>query len=131
MTDIIDGWIAKLIAYINNKYPNSKSPCKEFKYQILDKTIDLLSYCLLYLYLGLNPIYLALIIIRFAGIALFYATLDSSWLIAFPDLFKEVLLYEWFVSKPNYINLSAITIFKIIFEYIWHNYTNHNNYKSQ
>ena len=60
---------------------------------------------------------------------MFYKTLNSHWLIIFPDVFKEMLLYDWFISKLNIGNFNIIFISKIIFEYVWHNYMNNNNYK--
>ena len=129
MTDFMDCWSANILGYLHGDGNGSfKTLCKTFKYQSLDKVVDLFSYCLVYLYLGLSPIYMVLILVRLFGILMFHRTQDSSWLVKCPDLFKEVLLYEWFVSKPNVVNVTAIVSLKVVFEYLWHNYNNHNSY---
>ncbi len=128
-TDLIDCWATKLVAYFNKDIKDPWKLCKSYKYQSIDKAVDLFTYFIMYVYLGLSPIYLYLIIIRLIGITLFYKTLNSQWLIIFPDVFKELLLYDWFISKLNVTNFNVIFISKIIFEYVWHNYMNTNNYK--
>jgi hypothetical protein len=128
-TDFIDCWTLKLVAYFNKDVKDAWKLCKSYRYQSIDKAIDLFTYFILYVYLGLSPIYLYIIIIRLIGITMFYKTLNSHWLIIFPDVFKEMLLYDWFISKLNVANFNIIFVSKIIFEYIWHNYMNNNNYK--
>lgn len=130
-TDFFDCWSTRLIKHFN-KYVDIEETwklCKSYKYQSIDKAIDLFTYFILYIYLGLSPIYLYIIIIRLVGIIMFYKTINSRWLVIFPDVFKEMLLYDWFVAKLNITNFSIIYISKTIFEYIWHNYINHNSYE--
>ena len=102
--------------------------CKTFEYQYLDKLADLLTYFILFIYLGLNPLYLILILSRLVGVIMFNFSLNSQWLVIFPDLFKEILLYEWFIDKINVNSFTIIYSLKLIFEYVWHNYQNKNNY---
>ncbi len=128
-TDFFDCWATKLVAHINKDIEHPWKLCKSYKYQSIDKAVDLFTYFILYVSLGLSPIYLYIIIIRLIGITMFYKTLNSYWLIIFPDVFKEMLLYDWFISKINVVNFNIIFISKIIFEYVWHNYMNNNNYK--
>jgi hypothetical protein len=118
LTDMIDCRTAKLLNYLNDV---DTKICRSFRYQVFDKVIDLLSHCLLYLYLGLSPIYLVFILWRLVGIVMFVATEEYSWLIMGPDVFRELLLFELFISpKLNITNVSIITLGKVIFEYFWH-----------
>ena len=127
-TDLLDCRTAKELGYFNG-VKNPLKMCKSYMYQSIDKAVDLLTYGIIYVYLGLSHLYLYLILIRLVGISLFFLTLNSRWLILFPDLFKEVLLFDWYVAKINTTNFSIIFLFKMIFEYVWHTYHNHNNYK--
>jgi hypothetical protein len=104
-------------------------PCSTFLYQKLDKIVDLLSYLLIYLYFNLLSIYNIIILFRLIGVVLFYFTKNSKWLIIFPDIFKEVWIFETFISKITIYNLIIIIILKDIFEYVWHTYKNKNKYK--
>ena len=127
-TDFLDCWTAKGLGFLHG-VENPWKMCKSYRYQSVDKSVDLLTYGIIYVYLGLSPLYLYLILIRLIGISLFYLTLNSTWLILFPDLFKEILLFDWYVAKINTTNFSIIFAAKMIFEYIWHTYNNHNDYK--
>jgi hypothetical protein len=126
LTDFFDCWSSRLVALFTKE---TRDMCKSYNYQFMDKVIDLLTYFMVYVYFGLNPIYFYIIIIRLIGILMFYKTMNSRWLVLFPDVFKEILLYDWFIAKLNLTNFSMIFICKTIFEYIWHNYVNPNNYK--
>jgi hypothetical protein len=127
-TDFLDCIFSKINAFYNQEQ-NYNKICKSFNYQIVDKVADLITYLIIYVYLGLNPFYLFLIILRLIGIILFYSTSNSKWLIICPDVFKEMLLYKWFIEKINYVNFTFIFSSKMLFEYIWHTYQNPNNYK--
>ena len=128
-TDFIDCAVSKLLGKIDG-IKNYFKMCKTYRYQSIDKAVDLLTYFILYLYFGLSPLYLYIIILRFVGISLFYLTLNSHWLMICPDLFKEVLLYDWFIARLDATNFTIIFIAKIIFEYIWHTYQNNTDYKN-
>jgi hypothetical protein len=110
---------------------NCDDLCKTYKYQSIDKAVDLFTYFLVYLYLGLPSLYMYIIFIRLVGITMFYYTLKSDWLIICPDLFKEVLLYSWFIADINPVNLTYIYVLKTIFEFIWHKYHNNTRYDEQ
>ena len=71
-----------------------------------------------------------IILLRFIGISLFYLLYHTIPLIICPDLFKEVLLYNWFIYPINTTNFSLIYLCKVIFEYLWHTYHNPNDYKN-
>ena len=89
-TDFIDCWTIKLVAYFNKNIKDPWKLCKSYKYQSIDKAVDLFTYFILYVCLGLRPIYLYIIIIRLIGITMFYKTLNSHWLIIFPDVFPVI-----------------------------------------
>lgn len=127
LTDFTDCWTSKIVAR-RDKIMNYIKMCKSYKYQSTDKVIDILTYILLYFYLGLSPLYIFIILLRILGISLFFLLLQTIPLILCPDLFKEVLLYNWFIGPINYNNLSFIYVTKVIFEYYWHTYHNHNDY---
>jgi len=127
LTDFTDCWTSRILAK-NDKIINYIKMCKSYRYQSTDKAVDLLTYILLYFYLGLSPLYLFIIILRIIGISLFLLLLQTIPLIFFPDLFKEVLLYNWFVGPIHYTNFCFIYLSKLIFEYYWHTYHNHNDY---
>ena len=56
-------------------------------------------------------------------------TKNSEFLIFFPDLFKEILVFEYLFQSINpYIFI--LVFLKIIFEIIWHTYINKNNYNN-
>lgn len=129
LTDFIDCSTSKLIAW-KDKIMNVFKICKSYRYQSSDKAVDLLTYIVLYFYLGLSPLYLFIILLRLLGITLFYILLNANPLIIFPDLFKELLLYSWFISPINSTNFTIIYISKVIFEYIWHTYHNGNDYNN-
>jgi hypothetical protein len=129
LTDSIDCRTIELLHYLQNK-PVDRL-CKSYKYQSVDKAVDLFTYLLVYLYLGLSPLYLFIILWRLVGISLFYLTSSSAWLIVCPDLFKELLLYSWYIHPINTVNFSVIIVLKIIFEYVWHTKHNPNVYKTE
>jgi len=130
LTDFTDCWTTKLIDKIQNNIPiRENHHCKQFSYQITDKVIDLLSYTLVCLLLPANPLYITMILYRIIGVSMFYKTRNSHWLIYFPDLFKEVIVYEMLVGPVTSHILLIIIAHKVIFEYIWHTYINHENYK--
>jgi hypothetical protein len=129
LTDCIDCWTIKIMNYLQNK-PVARL-CKMYEYQSVDKAVDLFTYLLVYLYLGLSPLYLFIILWRLVGISLFYLTSSSAWLIVCPDLFKEIILYSWYIHPINTVNFSVIIVLKMIFEYVWHTKVNQNVYKTE
>ena len=129
LTDFTDCWTSKILAR-RDKIINYIKMCKTYRYQSTDKAVDLLTYILLYFYLGLSPLYVLIILLRIIGISLFYLLYHTIPLIICPDLFKEVLLYSWFIGPINYTNFSFIYFGKVIFEYLWHTYHNQNDYKN-
>jgi hypothetical protein len=126
--DFIDSWTTKLVAYYFNDVDDPLGLCHTFRYQSYDKWIDVITYFIVAVYFNLSPIYYGLVAIRLVGVLLFYKTLNSRWLIVFPDAFKEMLLYNWFVSDINLYNFNAIYFFKVGFEAYWHTYHNNTHY---
>ncbi len=119
LTDNID---CVLFKYFNNKN------CKNFSYQISDKILDLYSYFLIYKFLNLNTIYLYIILYRLIGVLLFSLSAQSIYLVVFPDIFKEVLLYNYIFGELNY-GIIIVIILKIMFEYYWHSVKNPISYR--
>ncbi len=126
LTDFLD--CGKLLNYFY-KSPCDKI-CKTYTYQSIDKFIDLMTYIAIYFYTGLQPLFMYIILFRMIGINLFYMTYNSDWLVVFPDLFKEVLIYSW-VYNLTPVKFAYIFVIKTIFEYIWHKYHNSENYKQE
>jgi len=132
LTDFLDCWTTKLISKVQNGVPFTKNnSCKEFNYQMTDKIVDLLTYCIVLQILPFNPLFLGLLIIRSLGLTLFYRTRDSHWFIYMPDLFKEVVLFSIFFGQITPSVFIAIIIHKVIFEFIWHTYVNHKHYEEK
>lgn len=129
-TDFLDCWTTKLMAYLYNDVEEPLSLCHTFQYQAMDKCIDVFTYFLIAVYLKLSPVFFGLIFTRLIGTWLFLKTQNSRWLIAFPDVFKELLLYSWFISELTISNFNVIYFLKMGFEAVWHTYHNPNKYKS-
>jgi hypothetical protein len=108
-----------------SKYNKS---CSTYLYQILDKIVDALTYLFVYYYFKLPNLYLYLALFRFIGVMSFGFTKNSKWLIVFPDIFKEIWIFDTFISNINIYNFALIYICKDIFEYIWHTHKNINKY---
>jgi hypothetical protein len=129
LADVLDCNIVKVVKYFNNLKPDS-SYCKHYLYQIGDKLLDSMSYVLIYKLLDLNPIYLFLIVYRLIGIYLFDRYQDSKYLIMFPDLFKEILAYDYYFGGFDK-GIALVVLLKIIFEIFWHTIINKNSYKKK
>ena len=129
-TDFLDCWTTKLIGQFKYRIQFFENQwCKEFSYQMADKIVDLLSYLLVIQLLPYNPLLIGIVIYRLIGVGLFYKTRDSSWLILFPDLFKEVVIYNLLFGSMTANMFLLIVVGKIVFEIIWHRYVNKNHYK--
>lgn len=127
LSDILDCNVVKLVKYFNNLQPDD-SYCKHFLYQISDKLLDSISYLIIYHLLKLPKIYLFLICYRLVGVGLFYITLNSQYLIFFPDLFKELLAYQYLFKNID-SGVFIVVFLKVLFEIFWHNMVNKNIYK--
>jgi hypothetical protein len=128
--DFLDCWTTKLIGQFKYNIPFFDNHwCKEFSYQMTDKLLDIFSYMLVIHLLPDSSLLLGLIIYRLLGIGLFYKTRDSGWLILFPDLFKEVVIYNLLFGSMTANIFLLIIVGKIVFEIIWHRHVNKNHYK--
>lgn len=97
---------------------------KSYYYQYNDKICDIISYLLLFSFFKLDNSILFFIFYRIIGVILFYFTKNTIWLVIFFDFVKEYLIYMFiFQNNYNYI-LPILILFKIIFEYYFHNVTN-------
>jgi hypothetical protein len=109
------------------KYKGSFNGCtKTFDYQSKDKIVDVLSYFLSFGLFGDTNV-LLLSIFRAIGIALFYFTKTSYWLIFFFDFVKEYMFYVY-LFKDNFKYLPLAIIAKIVFEYYFHSFVNKQTY---
>jgi len=100
---------------------------KYFKYQSMDKIIDILSYFILFLIIKNDKLLYLFIIYRFIGVLLFLITKNSYCLVFFFDFIKEYLLYI-FIFGYNYNFIYIFIILKIILEYLLHIIHNNVNY---
>ncbi len=122
--------------------------CKTWRYQFIDKWLDLFGYYLVYLILKKNnllnklfiskaqqnknilTILLYTIYYRLIGVILFSLSKKSYYLVIFADLFKEFLIYDILMKNKPYIQgYYIIFILKILFEYYWHQKHNKTEYK--
>lgn len=139
--DFIDSLYIK---YNTNKKWIGCDICKTWRYQFIDKWLDLFGYYLVYLVLKetnlLNHLFknknnnilnilLYSIYYRLIGVILFSLTKKSYYLVIFADVFKEFLIYNiLMLNKPYKEGYIIIFIFKIIFEYYWHQKYNKKEY---
>lgn len=122
LTDFVDCEYAKLVSNQTTKI------CKTFQYQALDKVFDLFTYIFVAFLIKLPSLYFYIIVFRLLGVVLFLASTNSQWLILFPDVFKEVWVYNTFIEQVNAKSFAIIYFGKTLFEYYWHTYKNKNNY---
>ncbi len=134
------------IKYHTNKKWIGCDICKTWRYQFIDKWLDLFGYYLVYLVLKetnlLNQLFknkndnilnilLYSIYYRLIGVILFSLTKKSYYLIIFADVFKEFLIYDvLMLNKPYQEGYIIIFIIKIIFEYFWHQKYNKKKYSN-
>lgn len=85
------------------------------EYHIYDKITDSLSYLYVWYLLKLDIAYLYIILFRMIGVYQFVKNNNTSYLVYFPDFFKECILYSYFFKDPKY--LPIVFIGKYIFEY--------------
>lgn len=98
-----------------------------FYYQITDKINDSLSYLASWKVFGLDNLYLFFAVFRCIGVVLFGITKNATWLIIFPDLNKEYLLYLYFFGW-DYSYIGLMILGKVLYEYVHHNFTNQIQY---
>jgi hypothetical protein len=112
---------------ISDNFLHGTICCKYFKYQSTDKTIDILSYFILFLIIKNDRLLYFFIIYRFIGVIFFLITKNSYSLVFFFDFIKEYLLYI-FIFGYNYNYIYIFIILKIILEYFLHIIHNNVNY---
>ena len=106
----------------------SKPDCsKTFYYQITDKINDSISYLASWYVFGLDNLYLYFALFRCIGIILFGLSRNAIYLILFPDLNKEYLVYL-FLFGYNYSYIWMLVIGKMAYEYYHHTITNNQEY---
>jgi len=125
LTDFIDCKVLKMIG-------KGERLCKNFNYQGADKVFDILTYfIILVLYSGelggISNLLTVLAIYRLVGVGVFYWTKKSLYLTFFPDLFKEVYLYNLYLTPITTVSFVGITGLKTMFEYFFHQYFNKQN----
>ena len=101
--------------------------CKEYSYQATDKIIDLWSYYLIFILLKLESPFFIPLFIRTVGVLFMTIKKESKYLVYFPDIFRELVLFHMFIPL-NLIAVISIIILKTSFEYYWHNYVNKSRY---
>lgn len=127
LLDLTDGVIWQKFIFKNSDIVNV---CyMTFYYQITDKIMDLLSYLFVYYAFSLDNLFLAFVIIRAIGLMLFGITKNSKWLIIFPDLMKEYLVYIFIFGK-NKLYLPALILAKVGYEYYIHTFVNKRKYNT-
>lgn len=125
LLDSADGVVWKKIIL---KHSHIDNVCYiTFYYQITDKIMDLLSYFFVYYTFSLDNLFLLFVIIRGIGLMLFGFSKNANWLIIFPDLMKEYLIYIFIFGK-NKIYLPALILAKVGYEYCIHTFINKRKY---
>ena len=115
----IVGWFLSSDDYI--------SYCKEYSYQATDKIVDLWSYYLIFILLKLESAFFIPLFIRTIGVLLMTIKKESKYLVYFPDIFRELVVFHMFIPL-NLISVISIIILKTSFEYYWHSYVNKSRY---
>jgi hypothetical protein len=90
-----------------------------FAYKIYDKIADTLSYFLVTVFFPVDKEYLYFLMYRVAGVLAFGMSRKLYWLVIFPDMMKEYLLY-----KSVFSDMSAFPVFipvKVAYE-LWHHF---------
>ena len=123
--------ILTLLDFADNHWPlgvNVIPKCHHtFYYQITDKINDSLSYLASWAVFGLDKLYLYMALYRCIGVVLFGCTKDATWLILFPDLNKEYLVYLYFFGW-DYTYLWLMVLGKVAYEYYHHTLNNQRHY---
>lgn len=114
---------------------DDKSYCTLKEYSPADKTGDLLSYLLLYIYMYQQPefqswrsLLFAMWLFRVIGFLTYLCTENRHWFIVFPDLFRESLLFlaftteywKYWEQKHIYGGLTLLLSYSIIKEVVMH-----------
>lgn len=91
-------------------------------YRYNDKIMDVFSYSMFISYMKMNnydtTIAIYLTLFRFIG-SIFVIFFNNIYLLVlFPDLVKEIVGYNEFISPINKLSFIIITILKVIFEYV-------------
>jgi hypothetical protein len=89
-----------------------------FSYKIRDKIADSLSYLFVYMLFPVDKEFLWAVMYRVVGVLLFGVTRNVNWLIAAPDLAKEMLLYR--SVYPDLSGFPVIIVAKMLFEAYHH-----------
>lgn len=104
-----------------------KECSKTFYYQIIDKINDSLSYLVAWKLFGLDSLFLYLTLYRCIGVVLFGVFRNATYLILFPDINKEYLVYL-FLFGYNFKYIWLLVLGKMAYEYYHHTYINKRIY---
>ena len=126
LLDEIDCASSKIIGWFLSR-DDYISYCKEYSYQASDKIIDLWSYYIIFILLKLEAPFLIPLLIRTLGVLLMISTRESKYLVYFPDIFRELVVFSLFIPL-NFISIITIIVLKTSFEFYWHNYVNKSRY---
>lgn len=88
---------------------------RTFSYQVREKLGDVVSYLLIYSIVPVDRDVIAYILFRLIGVLLFGMTRNDRWLIVFPDMFKEYLLYH-LIFRGEMSGFSLLIPVKMVFE---------------
>ena len=100
---------------------------KKFYYQITDRINDSLSYLASWYLFGLDNLYLYFALFRCIGVVLFGLSRNAIYLILFPDLNKEYLVYL-FLFGYDYSYIWLLVLGKVAYEYYHHIIKNKREY---
>ena len=90
-----------------------------FSYKIRDKMADAISYLFAFVIFRIDKEFLYYLMFRVVGIILFGMTRDVKWLVIFPDLLKEYLLYHE-VYNGEMSGFPVLIPVKMVFEQYRH-----------
>jgi hypothetical protein len=109
-----------LLTYLDGIDSNSPGiDTHSFEYKLYDKLGDLVSYLFVSQLFPVEKEFLYLLVFRTIGVLLFGMTRRLEWLVVFPDLMKEYLLYTYLYSDTS--AFPVLIPVKMVYEH-WHHF---------
>lgn len=105
--------------FMDLSYPTAKIIFEGEDYNFKDKLNDLFAYYFTWGILGMDNIYLYLTIYRTIGVLMYMKYGNGKIFIAFPDVFKELMVYQHFMKGDNSY-LPILIGGKMMVEYYMH-----------
>ena len=88
---------------------------RTFSYKIRDRLADVISYMITFTLFPRDTFYLYCVTLRLIGVLLFGMTRDDRWLIVFPDVAGEYLMYH-FIYNGDMSGFPIVFPVKMVYE---------------